>query len=504
MKRIRYFNLLMLLLSSSIGLWGQSNDFNPVSPAEPGPPGSEDGSVPMLTLVAEPSDGGTVTGAGWYETGTKLTLKAVNKANFAFSRWTNEAGETISTESQFQYTKLSGDETLTAHFRFSPGNPAEPTEIAQQIYYQLTVKAEEGGTVSGGGKYLPGTRVYVSASVSTGYSFAGWYNTAGERLATTTGYYYTTTTNAETLTARFTLNPFNPSNPSEPTPITPTPHVQSYQVTAFASDGGTVNTGSTTLTEGNSVTLTATANTGYVFQGWYVADTLYTTQRSFTYTMKTSDVAFEARFVFNPTAPSDPSMPSTKKYAFYLMNYITKPGTKVEFPVYLTNLDVLGNITFQLTFDPALRPDLKSVAIPDKIAGYEVTKVALNDTTYMFQFDGGEVSAGNTPLLFLSVYVPDDVATARGYPIKINQVTVTEGNGNETTASTRNGRVSVYKLGDTNGDDVVDLMDKMNLVSVLLGERPDVFIEEVADVNDDGATDQNDADAILEIFKTNR
>ena len=492
MKRIRYLTLLVLLLGGSIGIAAQSSDFNPVSPGEPAPPGM---SVSMLTLVADPTEGGTVSGAGWYEAGTLLTLRATNKTNYAFSHWTNEAGETLSTQSQFQYTKLSADETLTAHFRFSPGNPAEPTEIAQQIYYQLTVKAEEGGTASGGGKYLPGTRVYVSASVNTGYVFDGWYDTSGERLATTTGYYYTTTTTAETLTARFR---FDPSAPSEP----PTPVItKTYKVTVTAGDGGTVNTGGTTLAEGQTVTLTATANTGYVFQGWYVGGTRYSTARSFTYTMQAADIAFEARFVFNPTAPGDPSMPTTKKYAFYLLNRIARPGTTVDFPVYLTSLDSVANLSFQLTFDPTLRPDLTSVTLSQEARGYEMSVGALDDTTYVFSFTGSKRGGGDMPLLTFNIGIPEGVATARGYPVKINQVAVTDLEGTVSTASTRNGRVSVYKLGDTNGDDHVDLMDKMNLTGTLLGSTPEIFIEEMADIDGNGLIDAADATALLELCK---
>ena len=110
MIRIRYLTLLVLLMGS-ISLWAQDDTFNPSSPDEPGPPG---GNVPMLTLVADPADGGSVRGAGWYAEGTQVTLRAANKANYVFDSWVNAEGETVSTTAEFKYTKLAVDETLTA------------------------------------------------------------------------------------------------------------------------------------------------------------------------------------------------------------------------------------------------------------------------------------------------------------------------------------------------------------------------------------------------------
>ena len=493
MTRIKYLIILILLLGWGVNILAQ-NGFNPESPAEPGPPGSDDGSVPMLTLVASPTEGGTVSGSGWYEVGSSISLRAYNKTNYTFSKWTNEQGEVVSTTSQFNYTKKRGNETLTAHFKFSPGSPAEPSEIAQQIYYTLSVKAQEGGTVSGGGKYLPNTRVYVSASVNTGYSFAGWYNSNGDLLATTTGYYYTTTTANETLTARFL---FSPSNPSEPT--TPV-FTKKHRLTATAEEGGTVNTGETFIEEGKTFTLKATANVGYVFSGWYVDEELVSSNSSYTITMGTSDIAMVARFVFNPGSPGEPSKPTNHKYAFYLMNYIIAPGKTVDYPIYLTSLDPIEDISFQLTFDPVLKPNLESIQMSVDASGYDVSYSVENDTVYAFTLVGGNIPAGNIPIMVLSVTIPETVKTATGYPIKINQVTVEEADGTMTTASTRNGRISVYKLGDVNGDDFINVGDIVTIMAHIVGDPTDTFIEEVADVAEDKLINVGDVVNLMNII----
>ena len=492
MKRIRYLTLLMLLLGGSIGTWAQSDDFNPASPAEPGPPGSENGQVPMLSLIAVPSDGGTVTGAGWYDVGSKITLRAYNKTNFVFSCWMNEQGDTISTESQFKYEKQFGNEILTAHFQFSPGSPAEPVEIAQLIYHQLTVVAEDGCSASGGGKYLPNTRVYLSASVSTGYVFKGWYNVAGELISSTSNFYYTTTAETVTLTARCSFEPSNPGEPS--TPVTPT---KTYKVTATAEEGGTVNTSGTTLAEGKSVTLTATANANYIFSGWYVADTLYTSARSFTYTMGTADIAFVAHFIFSPSSPGDPSETKAKRFTFTLYNRVCKPGDTIKFPVYLTTTDSLFNMQFQLTFPKEIRPEVEAAEVSAKAVGYTVSLTEVTDSTmlasasvdstgivYVLSFTGGTMAAGNTVLLNFTMHVSDSIQTAKGYPVRINQVAMTLSDGTTVSAATRNGRISVYKFGDVNGDDQVSIADVTQEVNIILGRKSE-YEPVIADMNQD-------------------
>lgn len=492
MVHVKYLTLLMLLLVGSTSLWAQDDTFNPNSPDEPGPPGEKE-IVSMLTLKVEPEEGGTVTGSGWYSTGAKITVRAYNKQNYEFDRWANADGETLSTDNMFEYTKQADDETLTAYFRFSPGNPEEPTEIAQMIYYLLTVKAEEGGTASGGGRYLPNTRVYLSSSADNHYLFSGWYNDMEELVSSDASFYYVTTAEPVTLMARFTFNPDSPDEPSEP--VIKSKHT----LTVTAEEGGTVNnTGKFTMREGDEKTLTATVNAGYVFDGWYVDNELYESSRSFSFTMGTADIAIVARFTFNPNSPDDPSKPDSKKYAFYLLNVAAKPGTTAQFPIYLSSLDRLADMTFQLFFPKELPPDLNRVKISSKAVGYEISASAVSDTIYSFKLTGGTVPDGNTPILELTVPIPTNIATDQNYPVKINQVSVTEADGTTITAATRNGRISVYRLCDINCDSDIDVLDILSEAALIKGLGDETFDRELSDVNRDGRIDENDIEAIIE------
>ena len=108
--------------------------------------------------------------------------------------------------------------------------------------------------------------------------------------------------------------------------------------------------------------------------------------------------------------------------------------------------------------------------------------------------------AGNAALLMFTIQVPEEIVTAANYPVKINLVEVTEEDDNVVTASTRNGRISVYKNGDANGDDDVDVADAVCLVNVIVGKPVNTFVEEVANVNEDEDIDIADAVRIVNLI----
>lgn len=486
MRRIRYFSLFAMLLCS-IAMLGQ--DFNPANPAEPGV------APRKLTLKASPAAGGTVYGAGRYVPETTVGLRVSAASGYVFEKWTDEKGNTVSSAASFNFKKGDGDETLIAHFKFvfNPSSPSEPQDPSTILYYRLTLAAEKGGSVSGGGKYQVGKNVSVSASCETDYVFDYWSNSAGDIVSTSRTFTYKTTAANETLTAhfRFVFEPSSPSEPSDP--------ILHHNITVSTEDGGTVSTSSKRLLEGKSATITATANTGYRFIGWYVSDTLYTSLPQFSYTMGKENIHFVALFEFNPYNPSEPQMPEKNKYAFYMMTVIGKPGDILDIPLYLTSLDTLCDMTFQLTFPLDLKPNIDEVYVNDKARGYNVSCSVVDDTCYVFSLIGGKIADGNTELLRFKVKVPDDYATGLSERTKINQVSVVEPDGERLTVSTRNGRIAIYKRGDTNGDNVVNVTDVMNLVTHVLKEETEVFIEEVSDMNDDETFNVTDAMGIVEV-----
>lgn len=487
MKRIRYLTMLLALLLGSTGGWAQSG-FNPDSPDEPGPASTR------LVLRIWPDDAGYTSGAGRYVPGHDVSIRAYENTGFIFNRWEDSQGNVVSRDKYCTLVKSWRADTLTAVYTFDPNSPADPADPRTILYRTLTLRATEGGSVSGSGRYLEDATPRLYAYPNTDFDFAGWYDADGNRLSGDNPYAYTMPGKPVTVTAQFRFNPGSPTEPVDPQ-LRP-----KHYVMATATDGGTVNFSSVRQQEGKSVYMEAQSNSGYVFDGWYVADTLYTKATRFSYTMGKADISFEARFRFAPDSPTDPGAATDKRSAFYLMNIVGKPGDTIRYPVYLNSLTPMKDLSLQLTFDPNLKPDVSTVEMSAKAEGYTVSCTAVNDTVYAFSLIGGSYPITNAPLVIFSVAIPDTTATGRGYPVKINQVSVMLDDGTATTTSTRNGRVSVYKLGDSNGDDVVNALDMLNVVTVVTGGSTKAFIKEVSDTNEDDGINSMDVLGISEII----
>ena len=500
MKRIRYLTLMLIVLLGGTTVWAQTGSgFDPTSPTEPGGPITA--KVP-LTVAASPVSGGSVSGGGKYLPGSSATLRATAAAGYVFVNWTKQNGDVVSTSSQFSYTTGSEKETLTANFVFNPNGPGEPGDINQGVKHWLRIEAEEGASsVSNSARYLMGTNVTVNASAQADYAFVGWYDENGLQLTTNRSYTLTMPAAEVKLKAKFDYTPAAPAEPGE--------IKAKHKLALTAQTGGAVSAGSYRLLECESTTVRATPSSGFVFEGWYHNGVLYTESTQFTYTMGASDDAFEARFTFSPNSPSEPTQIKEKDYAFYLMNVIGKPGDVVKFPLHLTTRAEARSMTFQLSFPDNLLPDFESMTVAEDAAAYTVThQVAQSDTegrtTYLFELTLGDdsepLAIGDRALLTFNIAIPADIETAKGYPVSINQVSVADADGNTQNAGARNGRVSVYKNGDSNGDDAVDIMDVMNLIDHICKDETEVFIEEVSDVDGDESVDVNDIMGIIDIM----
>ncbi len=67
-----------------------------------------------VTVEANPAEGGTVAGGGYYESGTQCTVTAVANEGFAFANWTKN-GVVASTNATYTFP-VAGDMTLVANF----------------------------------------------------------------------------------------------------------------------------------------------------------------------------------------------------------------------------------------------------------------------------------------------------------------------------------------------------------------------------------------------------
>ncbi len=114
----------------------------------------------MITVSADPEDYGTVTGGGYYHTGSTCTLTANANAGYTFVNWT-ENGTVVSTDAAYSFT-VNEPRTLVANFSLNS------FEVLAEAH------PEEGGTVTGGGTYNYGETATLTATANEGYTFDHW------------------------------------------------------------------------------------------------------------------------------------------------------------------------------------------------------------------------------------------------------------------------------------------------------------------------------------------
>ena len=134
-----------------------------------------------ITVAADPIEGGTVEGAGTYESGTLVTLTAVPNVGYGFCYW-SENGQQVSTDANYSFL-VSSDRNLVARFSL-PMNISVATNIT------------EGGLVTGGGVYYFGNTCTLTATPNEGYLFLHWSKN-GEVVSCNASYSFSVTEDAE-------------------------------------------------------------------------------------------------------------------------------------------------------------------------------------------------------------------------------------------------------------------------------------------------------------------
>ena len=307
-----------------------------------------------VKATAKPSEGGTVTGADTYKHGESVTLTATANTGYEFVNWTKEGAE-VSKDATYTFT-ASEDVTLVANFKLKT--------------YTVTVTAENG-TLDGlatDGKYEHGATVTLTATANTGYEFVNWTKEGAEVSKDAT---YTFTASEDvTLVANFKL--------------------KTYTVTVTAENGtldGLATDGK--YEHGATVTLTATANTGYEFVNW---------------TKEGAEVSKDATYTF--TASEDVTLVANFKLKTYTVTVTAENGT------------------------------LDGLATDGKYEhGATVTLTATANTGYEFvnwTKEGAEVSKDATYTFTAS----EDVTLVANFQLNQYTITATATNGSVTGAGT--------------------------------------------------------------------
>jgi hypothetical protein len=85
-----------------------------------------------LTLSADPTEGGTLTGAGDYEEGSAITILATENEGYSFIAWIDNELNIISEHAEYTFNMPANDLTLTAYFDI-----IESTELVDKGNFNL-------------------------------------------------------------------------------------------------------------------------------------------------------------------------------------------------------------------------------------------------------------------------------------------------------------------------------------------------------------------------------
>ena len=151
----------------------------------------------------------------------------------------------------------------TVNFNTSPSQSI--TFKVPQYSVNVSSSPSNGGSTSGGGTYVYGDNVTVTATANTGYDFANWTEN-GNVVSTNPSYSFTVQNNIN-LVANFSKKQFTVNLSSNP------------------SDGGSTSGGGT-YGYGDNVTVTATANTGYDFTNWTKNGNVVSSNPSYSFTVQ--------------------------------------------------------------------------------------------------------------------------------------------------------------------------------------------------------------------------
>ena len=158
---------------------------------------------------------------------------------------------------------------------------------------------------------------------------------------------------------------------------------QTYTVTANAETGGTVSGGGTVL-DGESITLTATADEGYTFDGWYDGDTKVCDTTEFVVENITTDKTYTAKFIKN--LPTRSNLFSMSASSSSLISKINRDG--------VTNID--SNEITAVHFVDLADYDLTNIPYSDYSATGDDSVKAWMNGTELYIGGYGKIIAGKS------------------------------------------------------------------------------------------------------------
>ena len=317
----------------------------------------------VVGLSSNPVEGGITTGAGTYTAGANVTVTATPNSEYTFINWT-EGLTVASTDASYAF-QLSESRNLVANFAANT--------------YTLNVNVENGTVTKIPGKtsYNSGEIVVLTATPAAGYTFTGWSGDATgsqSSVSVTMNANKNVTANFAVIATTYTLNvtaingtvlkaPSKTNyNSGEIVVLTATPATgytftgwsgdatgsqnsvsvtmdanknvianfaaiisNTYSLNVNAINGNVVkNPDETAYNSGDIVQLTATANSGYIFNNW--SGDANGSSNPLSVTMN-SDKNITANFIAqNPVSPAAINLGSSGNFSILTKSGISSTG----------------------------------------------------------------------------------------------------------------------------------------------------------------------------------
>ncbi|MFV0291123.1 MAG: InlB B-repeat-containing protein [Mangrovibacterium sp.] len=186
-----------------------------------------------VNLLISSTVGGKAIGAGDYEIGSEVELKALPIEGYTFVHWQDQAGNIMSTNAYHTFI-IKEDTKISATFAL------------KKFSVRLTTIGEGIGTVSGDGEYDLGKTVELVAQAGINSEFVAWLDNDGNEVSKLYRHIFVIEKDTE-LKAQF--------------------DIVKHDITVSKTGGGTVS-GSKQYVHGSTATLIAVAEIGYEFDKW--------------------------------------------------------------------------------------------------------------------------------------------------------------------------------------------------------------------------------------------
>ncbi len=314
-----------------------------------------------------------------YHSGDVIELEATVNAGYNFVGWfINDA--CVSNDLQFAFTMKANPVEIEARYNYYTVQTVSHTDDYEKAgtYTALDNK-----------KISIGEQVTVEATVNDGYNFEGWYR---DDVCVSEDLSYSFTMKAQNIELEARWNYY------------------SVTVESWSDEQGTAGTytkmADVKVSVGEPVTLTATVNEGFNFDGWYVNDNLVSTELEYSFTMKPQNVyavpmySFYTVFVDSwsdeqGTAGTYSKMQNQKISAGDTVTLTATVNDGFNFEGwYMNDVCVCEDLTYSFTMEN------KNIELEAKFSSYTVTAYSdsnLEGTigTYT-QINDKKVSAGDT------------------------------------------------------------------------------------------------------------